>query len=88
MLHILYVNFCRYYSLTFDGKRFPDYTTWLKISKTTGFLCSTIIATFYELKNSRIEPDSSVLYEILSANGILLKERRALLYIDQGFGKG
>ncbi|CAG7679193.1 unnamed protein product [Allacma fusca] len=71
-----------YYSLTLDGEPFPDYTTWQKITKTTGLSCSTIVVTCFTFKTCRI-PDSLILYKMLVANGILLRERRSLLYIEK-----
>ena len=71
-----------YYSLTLDGKPFPDYTTWQKITKIPGYTCSTIIATCRSFSSCR-NNDSVTLFTMLHANGILLKEKRALLYIDE-----
>ena len=76
-----------YYSLTLDGKPFPDYTTWKGVTETAGFTCSTIIATCLSFSTCR-NNDSATLFAMLDANGILLKERRTLLYIDQEIANG
>ena len=76
-----------YYSLTLDGKPFPDYTTWKDITKAASFTCSTIIATCLHFSTCR-NNDSDTLFAMLHANGILLKERRTLLYIDEETADG
>lgn len=71
-----------YYSVTMDGKPFPDYYGWRQIAKTAGFTCTNIIATCLSFQSCDTD-NSDELLNMMQVNSMLLKERRTLLYVDE-----